>query len=118
MLVPHQHTNTTATWGHTLVILCVYNHMFFFSLQVTDTSGKISTVPTLFLEHSLQIENKHQIVNVHTQLELFDTYFGQVLAVSGLKLLGNRYIVEITTVPRLLLEHSKLKTNQIMNLVT
>ena len=30
-------------------------------------SGKIATVPRLFSEHLLQIQNKHQIVNVHTK---------------------------------------------------
>ena len=30
-------------------------------------SGKITTVPRLFSEHSLQNENKHQIMNVHTE---------------------------------------------------
>ena len=29
--------------------------------------GKITTVPRLFSEHSLQDENKHQIMNVHTK---------------------------------------------------
>ena len=29
--------------------------------------GKITTVPRLFSEHSLQNENKHQIMNVHTK---------------------------------------------------
>ena len=28
---------------------------------------KITTVPRLFSEHSLQNENKHQIMNVHTK---------------------------------------------------
>ena len=31
------------------------------------SSGKITTVPRLFLKHSLQSENKHQIMNVHTK---------------------------------------------------
>jgi len=30
-------------------------------------SGKITTVPRLFSQHSLQNENKHQIMNVHTK---------------------------------------------------
>ena len=30
-------------------------------------SDKITTVPRLFSEHSLQNENKHQIMNVHTK---------------------------------------------------
>ena len=30
-------------------------------------SGKITTVPRLISEHSLQDENKHQIMNVHTK---------------------------------------------------
>ena len=33
----------------------------------TRISGKIMTLPRLFSEHSLQIENKHQIMNVHTK---------------------------------------------------
>ena len=33
--------------------------------ELTDTSGKITTVPRLFSEHSLQSKNKHQIMNVH-----------------------------------------------------
>ena len=45
-------------------------------------------VPKLFSEHLLQDENKHQIMNVHTKWNCFDTYFvefSQVLAVSGMK---------------------------------
>ena len=30
-------------------------------------SGKITTLPRLFSEHLNQIENKHQIMNVHTK---------------------------------------------------
>ena len=30
-------------------------------------SGKITTAPRLFSEHLLQNENKHQIMNVHTE---------------------------------------------------
>ena len=30
-------------------------------------SGKITTAPRFFSEHSLQNENKHQIMNVHTK---------------------------------------------------
>ena len=30
-------------------------------------SGKITTVPGLFSEHSLKNENEHQIMNVHTK---------------------------------------------------
>ena len=30
-------------------------------------SGKITTAPRLFSEHSLKNENKHQIMNVHTK---------------------------------------------------
>ena len=37
-------------------------------------SGKITTVPRLFSEHSLQSKNKHQIMNVYTK-ELFGTHF-------------------------------------------
>ena len=33
----------------------------------TIISGKITTVPRLFSEHSLQNENKHQIMNVDTK---------------------------------------------------
>ena len=29
--------------------------------------GKIATVPRLFSEHLLQIQNKHQIMTVHTK---------------------------------------------------
>ena len=35
------------------------------------TSGKITTVPRLFSEHSLQDENKHQIMNIHTKKNCF-----------------------------------------------
>ena len=53
--------------------------------------GKITTVPRLFSEHLLQDENKHQIMNVKTKWNcLIDTHFvwfGQVLAVSGMKTL-------------------------------
>ena len=35
--------------------------------DLDTTSGKITTLPRLFSEHSLQIENKHQIMNVHTK---------------------------------------------------
>ena len=49
-------------------------------------------------------------------MELFDTHFvwfGQVLAVSVQKMLAIYEPIsdKITTVPRLLLEHSKVKTN-------
>ena len=30
-------------------------------------SDKITTIPRLFSQHSLQNENKHQIMNVHTK---------------------------------------------------
>ena len=30
-------------------------------------SGKITTAPRLFSEHSLKNQNKHQIMNVHTK---------------------------------------------------
>ena len=30
-------------------------------------SGKITTVPRLFSEHLVQVENKHQIMNVQTK---------------------------------------------------
>ena len=33
-------------------------------------SGKITTVPGLFSDHSLKNENKHQIMNVHTENSL------------------------------------------------
>ena len=55
-------------------------------------------------------------------MELFDTHFvwfGQVLTVSGMKLLvtSNRYIGKIITVPSLFLEHLLQNENkhQIMN---
>ena len=38
---------------------------------VTRVSGKITTVSRLFAEHSLQNENKHQIMNVHTKWNCF-----------------------------------------------
>ena len=41
--------------------------LFSSSLSTTSVSGKITTVPRLFSEHSLQDENKHQIMNVHTK---------------------------------------------------
>ena len=42
-------------------------------------SGKITTVPRLFSEHSLQSENKHQIMNVHTKWNcLIPILFGLV----------------------------------------
>ena len=38
------------------------------TLAIQETiSDKITTVPRLFSEHSLQNENKHQIMNVHTK---------------------------------------------------
>ena len=37
------------------------------SNQYVATSGKITTIPRLFLKHSLQEENKRQIMNVHTK---------------------------------------------------
>ena len=54
-------------------------------------SGKLNhnRISRLISEHLLQIQDKHQIVNVY-QMELFDTHFvyiGQVLLVSGLKML-------------------------------
>ena len=49
------------------------------------------TLPRLFSEHSFQIENKHQNMNVHTKwnclIPILSTLIGQVLAVSGLKML-------------------------------
>ena len=43
------------------------------AIQVTDIlSGKITTVPRLFSENSLQSKNTHQIMNV--PMELFDTH--------------------------------------------
>ena len=45
----------------------------------------------MFSEHSLKNENKHQIMNVHTKMELFDTHFvqfGEVLAVLSQKTLA------------------------------
>ena len=36
-------------------------------LAISITSGKITTIPRLISEHSLQNENKHQIINVHTK---------------------------------------------------
>ena len=59
----------------------------------TCISDKITTVPRLFSEHSLQNEIKHQIMNVHTKWNclipilsgLVKYWFGQVLAVSGKK---------------------------------
>ena len=54
-----------------------------------STSGKIMTTPRLFSEHSLQNENKHQIMNVHTEWNCLTpvfkfVYFGQVLLISGM----------------------------------
>ena len=41
--------------------------------------GKITTVPRLFSEHSLQNENKHQVMNVHTKWNcLIPILFGLV----------------------------------------
>ena len=37
------------------------------SLRCVAISDKITTAPRLFSEHSLQNENKHQIINVHTK---------------------------------------------------
>ena len=43
------------------------------------TSGKITTAPRLFSEHSLQNENKHQIINAHTKWNcLIPILFGLV----------------------------------------
>ena len=53
-------------------------------------SGKITTLPRLFSEHSLQLKTNIRYYECTHQLELFDThfvYFGQILAVSGLKTL-------------------------------
>ena len=39
------------------------------TLAIQETiSDKITTVPRLLSEHSLQKENKHQIMNVHTKI--------------------------------------------------
>ena len=50
-------------------------------------SGKITTLPRLFSEHSLQKEIKHQIMNVHTKWNCLIPIclVGQVLAVSGMR---------------------------------
>ena len=37
------------------------------SHQCVQLSGKITTVPRLYSEHSLQNKNKHQIINVDTK---------------------------------------------------
>ena len=48
------------------------------ALQET-ISDKITTVPRLFSEHSLQNKNKHQIMNVHTKWNcLIPILFGLV----------------------------------------
>ena len=51
--------------------------------------GKTTTVPRQFSEHLLQNENETSDYECTHQMELFDTHlvqFGQVLAVSDLKL--------------------------------
>ena len=49
-------------------------------LAIQETiSDKITTVPRLLSEHSLQNENKHQIMNVHTKWNcLIPILFGLV----------------------------------------
>ena len=81
--------------------------------------GEVTTIPRLVLEHLFQNENKHQIMNVHTKWNLFDTHFvwfGQVLPVSGMKLLvrSNRYVQVVKSLPYLDYfwnTYSKMKTN-------
>ena len=47
--------------------------------QPIRISGKLTTIPWLFSEHSLQNENKHQITNVHTKWNcLIPILFGLV----------------------------------------
>ena len=49
------------------------------SNRYVAASGKIRIVPRLFSEHSLQNENKHQIMNVHTKWNcLIPILFGLV----------------------------------------
>ena len=49
-------------------------------LAIQETkSDKITTVPRFFSEHSLQNQNKHQIMNVHTKWNcLIPILFGLV----------------------------------------
>ena len=50
-------------------------------------SDKITTIPRLFSEHSLQNENKHQIMNVHTKWNCLMAILSIVrlnIAVSGM----------------------------------
>ena len=41
--------------------------MLAISNRYVHASGKITTIPRLFSEHSLKNKNKHQIMNVHTK---------------------------------------------------
>ena len=63
------------------------------------TSSKITIVPTIFFEHLLQDQNKHQIMNVYTKRNCLMP----ILAVSGLKLLvaSDRYVQVVKSPPHL-----------------
>ena len=92
------------------------------------TSGKITSVPTLFSEHLHQMKNKHQIMNVHIKwdylIPILSSLVKYYVPISGLKLLVTsiRYVYiarsgKITTEPKLFSEHLHQMKNkhQIMN---
>ena len=92
----------------------------------TCISDKITTVPRLFSEHSLQNEIKHQIMNVHTKGTVWYLF---CLVWSSISCFRDENVShkspmfisdKITTVPRLFSEHSLQDENkhQIMNVHT
>ena len=90
-------------------------------------SDKITTVPRLFSEHSLQDENKHQIMNVQlngTVWYLFCLVWSSISCFREKTLVISHRCVaisgKITTVPRLFSEHLLQDENkhQIMNVHT
>ena len=89
-------------------------------------SDKITTTPRLFSEHSLQDENKHQIMNVHTKWNCLIPF---CLVWSSISCFREENVNhkspmcisdKITTLPRLFSEHSLQDENkhQIMNVHT
>ena len=59
--------DTYFVWFGQVLAVSGLKMLVIISLRCVAISGKITTVPRLFSEHSLQNENKHQIVNIHTK---------------------------------------------------
>ena len=90
------------------------------------TKSKITTVPGLFFGHSIQNENKHQIMNVHTKCNCLIPICLVRSSISCFRDLNVSYkwlirtTGKITIAPRLIFEYSLQNENkhQIMNVHT